>query len=172
MKAYLSVLLMEMYSCGDTIFNLAYVIRKHGQQIKLMFLSGDVSDLTLLRASRLRVDGFLTSRETIDVVLDGVRKEAAGVKTFSQDIGHRLQYNGTHTESAMHCHSPLQSLTSRELEVLWYLSHGDMVKTIAEKLKLSYFTIKTYKYRIMKKVGITDWSRLARLAIREGMTCA
>jgi PAS domain S-box-containing protein len=60
-------------------------------------------------------------------------------------------------------------LTSRELQVLRKLAHGDTSKEIAIDLSLSFRTVESHRYNIMKKLGIHNLAELVKFAIREGI---
>ncbi|MDD5462809.1 MAG: response regulator [Methylococcales bacterium] len=57
----------------------------------------------------------------------------------------------------------LNSLTSREWEVLPLILEGHSNKQIARHLGISYRTIEIHRARIMKKTGVTNLMELARL---------
>jgi DNA-binding CsgD family transcriptional regulator len=63
----------------------------------------------------------------------------------------------------------LQCLNRRELDVFRLLAKGDSVKEVARALGLSFKAIDSQKYRIMRKLGLTDRVQVTRLAIRAGL---
>ncbi len=49
-----------------------------------------------------------------------------------------------------------RKLSSREIEVLRYLSNGKKNKEVAEALNLNEKTISTYKLRLLAKLNVTN----------------
>jgi DNA-binding NarL/FixJ family response regulator len=65
--------------------------------------------------------------------------------------------------------SPLDRLSSREIQVLKLVVEGGTSKAIARQLGVLPTTIDTYRSRIMAKLGVRDVPALVRLAIRWGL---
>jgi DNA-binding NarL/FixJ family response regulator len=66
--------------------------------------------------------------------------------------------------------SPLDSLSSREVEVLHRVVEGHSSQQIANELSLSVKTVETYRSRLMQKLGVSDIPALVRFAILHGLT--
>jgi DNA-binding NarL/FixJ family response regulator len=66
--------------------------------------------------------------------------------------------------------SPLERLTSRELQVLQLTVEGKSAAEIATSLSLSPKTVETYRSRLMHKLGLTDLPSLVKFAIQHGLT--
>jgi DNA-binding NarL/FixJ family response regulator len=60
-------------------------------------------------------------------------------------------------------------LTVREQEVLRLVVEGLANKQIAQRLGIGEKTIKTHVSRVLAKLGVTDRTQAAVLAIREGL---
>ncbi len=65
--------------------------------------------------------------------------------------------------------SPVESLSSREREVLQQVARGYTNQQIADEVGLSVKTIESYRARLMKKLGLKERSDLVRLAIELGL---
>lgn len=64
---------------------------------------------------------------------------------------------------------PLADITQREKEVLYWLSRGHTNKEISSILILSEKTIKNHVSHILRKLDLTDRTKAAALAWREGL---
>lgn len=64
----------------------------------------------------------------------------------------------------------LQSLTSREREVLQLISEGHSARAIAGRLHLSVKTVETHRRQLMDKLNLRSVAELTKFAIREGLT--
>lgn len=67
-------------------------------------------------------------------------------------------------------YDPLDTLSSREREVLQLVVEGQSSAEIAETLYLSIKTVETYRHRLMRKLNISDIPTLVKFAIRHGVT--
>lgn len=63
-----------------------------------------------------------------------------------------------------------QSLTSREQQVLSFITNGYLNKQIAAKLGISEKTIKVHRSRVMKKMQVASFAELVRLAEHASIT--
>jgi DNA-binding NarL/FixJ family response regulator len=64
----------------------------------------------------------------------------------------------------------LESLTLREREVLSALAQGDDNSTVAQAMRLSPETIRTYVSRLLGKLGATSRAQLVAIAHRSGLS--
>ncbi len=60
-------------------------------------------------------------------------------------------------------------LSLRESEVLRLIAQGYTNREVAEQLKVSTKTVETYKYRLIKKLGLRNRSDIIRYALKRGM---
>jgi DNA-binding NarL/FixJ family response regulator len=65
--------------------------------------------------------------------------------------------------------SPLERLSSREIQVLKFVVEGRTSKEVARLLGVLPTTVDTYRSRVMAKLGVRDVPALVRLAIRHGL---
>jgi DNA-binding NarL/FixJ family response regulator len=65
--------------------------------------------------------------------------------------------------------SPLERLSSREIQVLKFVVEGRTSKEVARLLGVLPTTVDTYRSRLMAKLGVRDVPALVRLAIRYGL---
>ncbi|RME06525.1 MAG: DNA-binding response regulator [Anaerolineae bacterium] len=63
---------------------------------------------------------------------------------------------------------PLQPLSSREMDVLGYVTQGMSNKEIAAHLGISYQTVKNHVTAILRKLNVEDRTQAAVYAIRRG----
>lgn len=63
---------------------------------------------------------------------------------------------------------PFHPLSSREMEVLGYVTHGKSNKEIATALGISHQTVKNHVTAILRKLGVEDRTQAAIFALRRG----
>lgn len=91
------------------------------------------------------IDGFVSKGESMDILLEAIKKISEGGEAFSEAF----------LEARCTCISSPDDdviITEREKQVLFYLSKGYTTQEIAEKLHISYFTAKTHRNNLAKKL--------------------
>ena len=91
------------------------------------------------------IDGFVSKGESMDILLEAIKKISEGGEAFSEAF---LEARGTCISSP----DDDVVITEREKQVLFYLSKGYTTQEIAEKLHISYFTAKTHRNNLAKKL--------------------
>jgi len=150
-------------------FDLARELRQHLDATKLVFVAKSASDMLLKQALLLGAKGFVLSQEPGSVLVEHVKRVAAGGHGFSADIVGRMIYDPLRDEHQLATCTPVDSLTDIQLEIFRHLARGDSLKMVARKMNLTRKSVDGHKYRIMKKIGVQDRVLLSRMAIREGL---
>jgi two-component system, NarL family, invasion response regulator UvrY len=115
-----------------------------------------------LRTLRAGAAGYISKDSAPDVVLDAIRKTAAGRRYVSGWLAEQLVIaaNGDLQES------PHSRLSEREFQVMLRLAAGHRVGDIADGLSLSVKTVSTYRSRILQKLGVATNAEIAVYAVR------
>ncbi|OII27283.1 response regulator transcription factor [Frigoribacterium sp. MCBA15_019] len=129
-------------------------------------------DENVLRALRAGADGFFSKSASPSEIADGVRQVAAGGRALSDHavgvvVNHVADDRAVVVDRAVA--DLVATLTPREREVVEAIVSGLDGATIAARLHLSPFTVKTHANRAMAKVGATDRGQLVSLAVRAGI---
>lgn len=115
-----------------------------------------------LRALRGGASGYISKDSAPDVVLDAIRKTAAGRRFVSQWLAEQLVMAANGDLQA----PPHARLSEREFQVMLRLATGERVGDIADALALSVKTVSTYRSRILEKLGVSTNAEIAGYAIR------
>jgi len=105
--------------------------------------------------------GYVTKSSEPDTLLHALREVSAGHRYLSADVAQLLAWERFGDE-----HGALDSLSTREFEVLRMLLDGRDVETIAGSLNLSPKTVRNLHYTVKRKLGVRDDIELVRLAVR------
>ena len=124
----------------------------------------------IFRALRAGARGYLIKDSAGDEVLEAVKAIHSGRHYFSQIIGEIMVQDYLQHRLNTQAKSPLESLSSREREVLQLLVEGKSNPEIADNLHLSVKSVETYRSRLMQKLGIGDIPGLVKFAIQHGLT--
>ncbi len=134
----------------------------------------------LLEAIGAGAAGYLLKETALQRVASAVRRVINGESPLDQELAMRLlgrlstgvvprdTKEAARTKNLRH--EALEVLTDRELETLNLLALGMSNQQISESLYLSVGTVKTHVHRIISKLGVSDRTQAALLAIRLGLT--
>ena len=95
--------------------------------------------------------GYLMKDVPIESALSAMRKILSGQLALSETMTSLLLESALSPRPAA---SPMEQLSTRELQVYEMLGRGLNNKTIAENLGVSHKTVGTYKARLMEKLGV------------------
>ncbi len=131
---------------------------------KLMILSGVVREETVLAALAAGMDSYCIKTSQGETVLAAVQTTYAGDPWLDPAIARIvLKYIQQSHATAL----PLdQPLTEKELQTLTWMVQGYSNGQIASKICCSVATVKTHVRSIMNKLGASDRTEAAVLAIR------
>ncbi len=113
-------------------------------------------------------DGFLLKRTTPEELMDGIRTVAAGEALISAGLTRRLLAYVSGRKPANASPTLVVPLTSREAEVLRYLTEGLSNAEIAAELSIGHETVKTHLKRICMKTGTRDRTQAVVWAYQTG----
>lgn len=117
-------------------------------------------DAEILGAIEAGAAGYLLKEVDPEVIVDGIRRAAAGDVVLSPDLASRV-LNGMR--------SPLPKLTDRETEVLRLLATGSTNREIARSLFVTEATVKTHLAHIFTKLDVDSRSRAIHIAREAGL---
>lgn len=147
----------------------------------------------LLEAVVAGAAGYLLKEHARDRVVGAVRRVVSEESPLDQELamallrlvtderlgqdsgaGESARITNVHEESGLRCTGAgrqeiIESLTVREREILSLLAEGLTNQQIAERLFVGMGTVKTHVHRIITKLGVSDRTQAAVLAIRLGL---
>ncbi len=128
---------------------------------KILVFSMHEDTLFVEHALQAGALGYITKSSAPDVLVEAIKKIAAGEKYIDTEIAQRLAYKKTRGND-----SPLSELSTREFEIFCLLAEGLNTSEIAKHLSLSYKTVANYSTQIKNKLNAKTMAELARIAIR------
>lgn len=142
-------------------------IRQANPDVQVIILSIHSTTEHIFRALQAGVIGYLLKESAGSELVSAVREAAEGRRYLSQKITETVL--GDYLRQKQE-HSPLESLSEREREVLQLTVEGKTAAQVAEILSLSPKTVETYRSRLMQKLGVNDLPGLVKFAIQHGLT--
>ena len=131
--------------------------------VRVLVLTSFADDAQIFAAIAAGAAGYLLKDIDPQALADGIREVHAGRPALHPSVAARLMHRG---RSPSPGHS---ELTLRERDVLRLVVEGLPNKQIAQRLGIGEKTIKTHVSRVLAKLGVTDRTQAAVLAIREGL---
>jgi DNA-binding NarL/FixJ family response regulator len=141
-------------------------LRKKWPGTRVVMLSMHADAEYLFRAFEAGATGYLLKESAVDEIISAIRAVCAGQRYVGAGISPDDSPIGVPPRRA----SPVDSLSSRERQVLQLVVEGYTSAQIAESIHLSPKTVDSYRSRLMKKVGVKDLPALVKFAIQHGIT--
>jgi DNA-binding NarL/FixJ family response regulator len=140
-------------------------IKKRKRKLPVLVLSMYPEENYAARALKGGAQGYLTKGSASDELLQAVRKILSGKKYISPAFAEKMMLDfESDTEKPPH-----ENLSDRELQVLCMIGKGKATKEIAVELHLSTNTVRTYRTRILEKIGVRGTNELIHYAIAHNL---
>ena len=157
------VVLMDLQMPEMTGVDVLKQIRPEYPDLPILILTTFSDDAHIYAALRAGASGFLLKEMSGDDLVTAIRGASQGKPQLHPDIAKRLMAHAPMPED------PFGKLTEREHEILKLLGRGMSNKEIAVKLTLTEMTVKGYVSDVLMKLGVSDRTQAALMAVRFGL---
>lgn len=141
----------------------AQTIRQAQPATAVVMLTSFAEDAQLYAALDAGVIGYLLKDISGDDLVEAMRGAVRGEPQLHPSIALRLMRRRSTTGD------PFADLTERERDVLKTLARGFSNKEIAQALFLTETTVKGYVSTVLSKLGVSDRTQAALIAVRHGL---
>ena len=141
----------------------AKAIRQAHPATAVVMLTSFAEDAQLYAALDAGVIGYLLKDISGDDLVEAIRGAMRGEPQLHPSIALRLMRRRPATGD------PFVDLTERERDVLKTLARGFSNKEIAQTLFLTETTVKGYVSTVLSKLGVSDRTQAALIAVRHGL---
>jgi NarL family two-component system response regulator LiaR len=138
-------------------------LRERVPGARVIVLTSFLDDEKILPALRAGAAGYLLKNAAPQELARAIRAASAGEVVLDPVVAARL------VDTLAGGVEPLDRLTPREREVLELIGRGFPNKLIARELGLSEKTVKTHVGHVLAKLGVTDRTQAAVVAVRAGL---
>ena len=159
------ILLLDLIMPGTDGAEVAQRLRKEYPEVKIVVLSVDNREYTLIRLLQIGIDGFVSKRGSLDEVTRAIDAVAQGVPFYGRDIAILIR---DITDAKLNKQN-IAALTKREVEIIRACCDGLLGKEIAEKLHISLRAVNSHKTNIFNKLGLSTSVELVRFALEHGI---
>jgi NarL family two-component system response regulator LiaR len=156
-----NIVLLDLVLPGMSGVDTARRLGVAHPEVKVVVLTSFAGQESVLPAVRAGVAGYLLKDVGPAELADALRSVHAGGSPLHPAVAATVlrPVNAT-----------ADPLTPREREVLRLIARGLSNRLIARELVLSEKTVKTHVSAVLAKLGVTDRTQAALLAVREGMS--
>ena len=164
------LLLLDLHMPDLDGFAVLATLLKWPHRPRVLTLSVQEDDETMIRTARMGASGFVPKRLAVKNLPGAIRKVMDGEVWFSRRIcGYIFDEFTTLALKQRESSSPISQLSEREREVLLRIAHGKTNPQIAGELYLSISTVKIHVSNILKKLSLPNRTEAAIFAVREGL---
>lgn len=160
------VIIMDIAMPNMNGIEATHRIKEENPDVRVVILSMHSTAEDIFRAMQAGALGYLLKESAGTEVVDAVRAVFKGRRYLSRKVDDILIDSYIFDHQRQSTKSPLESLSSREREVLQLVAEGKSSNDIASLLYLSVKTVETYRSRLMQKLGLKDKAGLIKFAIR------
>ena len=133
-------------------------------RIRVLVLSMHKEALYVREVLKAGARGYIL-KDAIDTeLLSAMRSVARGDGYISPAVSGALL-----TDYREQSSNPLDTLSTREREVLQLIAEGKTNKEVATKLNLSVYTVDSHRSKIMEKLNLHSAGELVRFAMKNGL---
>jgi NarL family two-component system response regulator LiaR len=143
-------------------------LRGRVPESRVIVLTSFTADDRLLPAIEAGAAGYLLKDVEPRELARGVRAAHAGEALLDPGVAARLVQRIADGAAAGGPEPHAENLTRREAEVLDLIAHGFSNKRIALELRIAEKTVKTHVGHVLAKLGVSDRTQAALLAVRSG----
>lgn len=145
-------------------------LREGGSPARILVLTGRTDDQTLFAAMRAGVDGYLEKSSGVRSIADVLERVAKGERVFTEEQERAaLGQLGKLVRVAREASGVAGAVTSREIEILQYVSYGLTMRQVANRLGLSPRTVEAHVAKLYRKLGVSNRVQAVSRAVSLGL---
>jgi DNA-binding NarL/FixJ family response regulator len=144
-------------------------LRRRSPRSRVIVLTSFLDDDRLLPALEAGAAGYLLKNSQPAELARAIRTAQAGEAIIDSAVAARLVKTLSDRPQTSGS-GAFEQLTTRERDVLALIANGRSNKRIALELGISEKTVKTHVGHVLAKLGVTDRTQAALLAVQQGLT--
>lgn len=159
-----NVVVVDISLKDSSGIDLIAAIKTHDQTIRTLVWSAFDEKIYAERSLKAGASGYVNKQETVEVLLDAVRRVFRGEICVSQTIASRILHHFSSNHSLNL--DPIADLSTRELEIFRMLGQGMTTTQIARRLDISRKTVEAHREKIKSKLHLTNAAALNCRAVQ------
>ncbi|WP_067864624.1 response regulator [Neptuniibacter marinus] len=158
------IVIMDVNMQGISGVEATRRILQRDSNINVLFFSMYDESPVVAQAMEAGAKGYITKSCTPEILIDAVKKVAAGQLYVEHELAMRLAVTRPEQKDQR-----LKDMTQREFEIFVMLAQGCSVQQISEQLFISNKTVSNYTSILKSKLQISSTAELVHLAIETGV---
>lgn len=155
------VLLLDVSMPGPGVLDVIRRLKRLKPKLKVLVLSVHPEGHYARRVLTAGADGYLTKNHSSQALASAIRQVHAGGKYVTPSLAQELALDLAYGREGQ----PHETLSNREYEVFLRLGAGKAADQIAQELKLSPKTVRTYRSRILEKTNLRSTAEIIFYAV-------
>ena len=160
-----NVVLMDINLPGLSGVECVRRLKQILPETQVMMLTAYEDTENIFNSLAAGASGYMLKRTPKAELLDAIREVSRGGSPMTTHIARKVVQSFQRAPSAG---QTTEDLSAREQEVLDLLSQGFMYKEIADKLGISFETVRTYIRRIYEKLHVRTRTEAVAKVLRRG----
>lgn len=145
-------------------------IRRVAAEVRIILFSAYATDYYIQQIMDSGIEGFLLKDTSADGLLLAIHEVYNGKRFFTPSVFSRIKHLYDRIPARpTDAKNDIETLTSRETEVLQLIAEGFANKQIAGELSISIKTVEKHRQNLMDKLHIHETAGLTRHAISSGI---
>jgi two-component system response regulator NreC len=144
-------------------------IKRKSPETKVLVLTVHKTEEYVLTTLQAGADGYLLKDSTHSELLAAVGHVLGGRRYLSPGISDKVLEGYLEGRKTLKTHTPWETLTHREREILKLIAEGHRNKEIADDLCISVKTVEKHRANLMEKLGLHNAQALTAYAIEKGL---
>ncbi|EMI5489791.1 response regulator [Providencia stuartii] len=161
-----SVILINSDNCHFESLKTLQTLRRTQPDVGIIIYNIHRYYAFLLKALDIGIRGILSAKIDADELVEAIQVVNARSKIISPDIAQTIALKRIDQNEQADLYD---LLSTRELEIMLFITQGISIKQIAQMLALSPKTVNTYRYRMFGKLNIRSDVELTHIAISNGL---
>ncbi|MFZ5909557.1 MAG: response regulator [Chloroflexota bacterium] len=167
-KSAPDIVLMDLKMPVMNGLQATQAIRQNHPQVKVLVLTTYDADEWVFDAIRSGASGYLLKNTPREALIKAIKDTVVGKTHVDPAVAgklfSRLALNTPAPEASIS-----KDLTERDLDVLRLVARGLSNAEIAQRLFLTEGTVRNYVSQVLTKLGVTDRTQAAVIALRHGL---
>ena len=164
-----SIVLMDIEMPKVDGITATSAIRRKYEDAKVVILTGYDNPELIFRALKAGASGYLLKNTRSKEILETLHRVAEGEPVLSPELATKFLKEFQRDQGMAEVRRLLQTLTSREEEVLGLVATGANNREIGQRLFISELTVKMHLVSIFRKLQVNDRTKAAVLALKAGL---
>lgn len=160
---HVQLILLDIKLPKTSGIEIARWVRADYPNVKILVLSSETSESTILELVEIGVNGFISKQEPMPELIRAIESVMSGYNYYGKDIAKIIH------DVSIARNQPDAQFTKRELEIIALSAEMSTASEIADKLSLSPRTVESHKYTIFQKLGINSTVELIKYAVQKGI---